>query len=268
MSDESVYNIIKEASQAPQKGPRYQSVRKGMDIPPTYSTFGLHGTSVAVGNVGGYADDDVPCAHPAKKGASSFGKPISHTIDPKEFLKMTGNRGVQPGSTSPKRYERTAVQDKKPGVPKKEEKPIMGLKSDKNFIVANVVENTLAVPKKKQENVVNTPTTDKFGKVPTYVTMRKNELQSQKNRDAEYVANSAAAAEKFQEITGSELKSLRDSLQARWEQVNREFGTMGFQVETESKKRRHEQLDLELRTIEAGLEKLGRARVFVYDEQK
>jgi hypothetical protein len=35
-------------------------------------------------------------------------------------------------------------QFKKPGVPKKDEKPIMGLVSDKNYIVANAVENILA----------------------------------------------------------------------------------------------------------------------------
>ena len=34
--------------------------------------------------------------------------------------------------------------DKKPDVPKKDEKPIMGLVSDKNYIVANAVENILA----------------------------------------------------------------------------------------------------------------------------
>jgi hypothetical protein len=33
---------------------------------------------------------------------------------------------------------------KKPDVPKKDEKPIMGLVSDKNYIVANAVENILA----------------------------------------------------------------------------------------------------------------------------
>ena len=33
---------------------------------------------------------------------------------------------------------------KKPPVPKKDEKPIHGLVSDKNFIVANAVENILA----------------------------------------------------------------------------------------------------------------------------
>ena len=33
---------------------------------------------------------------------------------------------------------------RKPGVPKRDEKPIQGLVSDKNFIVANAVENILA----------------------------------------------------------------------------------------------------------------------------
>jgi hypothetical protein len=33
---------------------------------------------------------------------------------------------------------------KKPSVPKRDEKPIQGLVSDKNFIVANAVENILA----------------------------------------------------------------------------------------------------------------------------
>lgn len=40
------------------------------------------------------------------------------------------------------KYQREG--DKKPAVPKKDEKPIMGLVSDKNFIVANAVENILA----------------------------------------------------------------------------------------------------------------------------
>jgi hypothetical protein len=35
-------------------------------------------------------------------------------------------------------------EEKKPAIPKKEEKPIMGLVSEKNFIVANAVENILA----------------------------------------------------------------------------------------------------------------------------
>jgi hypothetical protein len=36
---------------------------------------------------------------------------------------------------------------KRAPVPKKADKPIMGLVSDKNYIVANAVENILAAPK-------------------------------------------------------------------------------------------------------------------------
>ena len=39
----------------------------------------------------------------------------------------------------------------KPAVPKRDEKPIHGLVSDKNFIVANAVENILAAPKLPQQ---------------------------------------------------------------------------------------------------------------------
>ena len=38
---------------------------------------------------------------------------------------------------------------KKPAVPKVDEKPIMGLKSDKNFITSNAVDVILMAPKKK-----------------------------------------------------------------------------------------------------------------------
>lgn len=41
---------------------------------------------------------------------------------------------------------------KKVAVPKKDEKPIMGLVSDKNFIVSNAVENILAAPQLPSNN--------------------------------------------------------------------------------------------------------------------
>jgi hypothetical protein len=41
------------------------------------------------------------------------------------------------------KFNYTADQ-RKPAVPKKDEKPILGLVSDKNYIVANAVENILA----------------------------------------------------------------------------------------------------------------------------
>ena len=46
---------------------------------------------------------------------------------------------------------------KKPPVPKIDEKPVMGLKSNKNFINTNAVENIMSVAKKPQPKYVDTP---------------------------------------------------------------------------------------------------------------
>lgn len=56
--------------------------------------------------------------------------------------------------------------DKKPAIPKKEEKPIMGLVSDKNFIVANAVENILAAPRLPENKNKDYLKKKNFGKVP------------------------------------------------------------------------------------------------------
>jgi len=54
-------------------------------------------------------------------------------------------------------------------VPKKDEKPIMGLRSNKNFIVTNAVENILAAPKTMPEEPSWTSKRD-YGRVPDYLT--------------------------------------------------------------------------------------------------
>ena len=58
---------------------------------------------------------------------------------------------------------------KKVAVPKKDEKPIMGLVSDKNFIVSNAVENILAAPKLPTNNEKDFLKKKNYGKVPKYL---------------------------------------------------------------------------------------------------
>jgi hypothetical protein len=66
-----------------------------------------------------------------------------------------------------KKYERDGA--KKVQVPKKDEKPIMGLVSDKNFIVSNAVENILAAPKLPANNDKDYLKKKNYGKVPKYL---------------------------------------------------------------------------------------------------
>lgn len=71
--------------------------------------------------------------------------------------------------------------EKKVAVPKRDEKPIQGLVSDKNFIVANAVENILAAPKlpgNKDKDYLKKKT---YGKTPKYLTNIKNEIEDEYN---------------------------------------------------------------------------------------
>ena len=65
------------------------------------------------------------------------------------------------------KYDRQGA--KKVAVPKKDEKPIMGLVSDKNFIVSNAVENILAAPKLPSNNEKDFLKKKNYGKVPKYL---------------------------------------------------------------------------------------------------
>ena len=69
--------------------------------------------------------------------------------------------------------------EKKVPVPKKDEKPIMGLVSDKNFIVSNAVENILAAPKLPSNNERDFLKKKNYGKVPKYLQTIKKEIEDE-----------------------------------------------------------------------------------------
>jgi len=56
---------------------------------------------------------------------------------------------------------------RKPPVPKRDEQPILGLKTNKNFITQNAIENIMAVPKKPEKNYADTRKGDKHPLEPS-----------------------------------------------------------------------------------------------------
>jgi hypothetical protein len=55
----------------------------------------------------------------------------------------------------------------------------MGLVSDKNYIVANAVENILAAPKVKENKDADYLKKKHYGKVPNYLTKIKQEIDDE-----------------------------------------------------------------------------------------
>lgn len=75
------------------------------------------------------------------------------------------------------KYEYECAHKKEP-VPLASEKPVMGLKSGKNFVVTNAVENILSVPKVAKEEVKYVNKKD-YGKVPEYLDKIKSSIEQE-----------------------------------------------------------------------------------------
>lgn len=71
-----------------------------------------------------------------------------------EFLTKHSKEPQLPEKT---KFQFPDEETRKPGVPRQTEKPLMGLKSNKDFVQTNAVENIMSVPKKPAANFVDTP---------------------------------------------------------------------------------------------------------------
>jgi hypothetical protein len=61
-------------------------------------------------------------------------------------------------------------------VPRRDEKPVMGLVSQKNYITVNDVNNILAVPKNPVSTDVNYLQKQDYGRVPQYLSSVKEQI--------------------------------------------------------------------------------------------
>lgn len=141
--EESIYQLIPKTPIKINRPPKYRS-KYPYTIPPSYSTLCTHTTSKpGVANVGGDWQD-VRVSHPTLAASAIFGSLNNErSLSPSNYLK----KGVGPSIVA-KSLDSNMLkhhcQGSKPKVPSKDDPPIHGLKSHKNFIVANAVENILA----------------------------------------------------------------------------------------------------------------------------
>lgn len=116
---ESIYNLIPQQERVVRKPPMYRSRHKPTQ--PVDSTFNTK---------------KVTTRRLATK------KP-----DPKKFLtRNSGHTRSKSAPSAAQQQGRKKRVNKKPAVPRRTEKPILGLQSSKDFVVGNAVENILAGP--------------------------------------------------------------------------------------------------------------------------
>ena len=113
---------------------------------------------------------------------------------------------------------------KKVAVPLKDEKPIMGLVSDKNFIVSNAVENILAAPKLPSSHDRDFLKKKNYGKVPRYLQTIKKEIEDEYQlvREMQIEDEADMDRQKFL-MADDEKQELIQALKKKWEVVHKEY---------------------------------------------
>ena len=263
--EESVYNLIPKEQYVAPKQKRYTSQYPG-DLAPTGSTFGLTTTSKATcSNLGGKFNLEGG-SHSAQAAGATLGKPKGAVApQPGSFTKKNTGNPILVNKTEIGKFERGT--QSKPAVPKRDERPIHGLVSDKNFIVANAVENILAAPKlqaSKEQDYLKKKT---YGRVPAYVSKIKNEIQDEYNlvREMQLEEQNERDRQKFL-MPEEERQELIAALKKKWEALNKQFQAQAhyaMPLDTIGKKARCDALTRQMDVLETDIKRLQKSYIFV-----
>jgi hypothetical protein len=269
--EESIYNMLPPKVEPLPKMPMHKSKFPG-DMPPSASTFKTRSCSVT--NLVGAKEKEKTLGHSESVGHSTFGLPPgSFHPNPKKILQKCSScpkvmslkelKKVNPDALAPPKHAPSRM----PPVPRITEKPIMNLVSSKNFVTANAVENILAAPKKVGVEVKDYLHKEDYGKVPTYLTKIKNDIQE----EYDYIRRLQEEEERMmvesqqRSLTAEEQYALIEGLKAKWEKVNTDYQatTHITLMDSIGKKIRKEKYEAMLALIEKDIEKLNKGSIIV-----
>merc|ERR1712196_19 len=172
----------------------------------------------------------------------------------------------------PRKFTYKDTMERKPAVPTRNEKPVMGLVTSKNFITCNAVENILAVPKKTDVRQVSYMNKKGYGKVPAYLEKVKGEIQDEYNyiMQMQEMANEEMDDEGYgrtRMLSEGERIEMLNGLKTNWDRINKAYQTLSFTLDTPAKKQRKEEFEAQLEQLERDIEKLSKGTLFIEEDQ-
>ena len=217
---ESIYNIIPPEEIPMLKEKRYRSKFPPL-LPPTYSTL-CHKTTSRPGITNPKGAFEIEGgAHSHRGFHSTFWllKGLAKQ-DPQSFSKK-GSGFFAKVNQSNCHYSK---QERKPPIPQNNDKPIMGLVSEKNYIISNAVENILSVPKNATKEKVNYLAKRTYGKVPKYISKVKTDIgdEYQIVKDLHIQEEDEKMREKYL-MPDDERRDLIAALKKKWEIVHKKY---------------------------------------------
>ncbi|XP_064614205.1 enkurin-like [Liolophura sinensis] len=159
---------------------------------------------------------------------------------------------------------------RRPAVPAPSDRPLMGLKTTKNFITTNAVENITSVPKKAEKIYVDTKKGDKhkldtsglepiyikkkdFGETPQYLLKRREEIRKAQEEYDAYIAEHFRRGT-MKQLTREEREHILMGLKANWEEIHKEYQGLSVVTDTAPKKNRKERMEAEMKQLERDIQ--------------
>jgi len=240
--EESIYNLIPKVTQKPPK-PAVHVSKFASPVKNEYKTN--------------------------KNPSKTMGPAKVPLNEPKKFMKKHEKEPKLPDKTCfnyPDKDRRRAP------VPEHTERPVMGLKSNKNFITTNAVENIMSVPKKPAANFADTrhgsthalepsglaPKYSKkkdYGKTPAYLAKRKEEVEQAQRDYDEYIKESFKRGA-MDSLSDEERQSIIQGLKKNWEEIHHLYQGLSVVTDTAPKKNRKERMEAEMNQLEKDIELL------------
>jgi len=249
ISEESIYNLIPREEIKHQKPPRH--------------------TSKFRGNVKEEVNTN-------KAEYKTMGQAKVPTRPPDNFLKKHEKEPQLPDKSG---FKYPDDESRRPAVPKQTDKPVMGLRTTKNFITQNAVENIMSVPKKPEKNFVDTRGGDKqalersgmepkyvhkkeFGKTPGYLSKRQEEMRRAQEEYDEYVAEHFRRGA-MKQLSAEQRNEILQGLKHNWEEIHHQYQGISVVTDTAPKKNRKERMEAEMKQLERDIETLEKHK-FIY----
>lgn len=201
-------------------------------------------------------------AHKNRSASAHFGQPIgTQKPNPDSFRKKgTGTMILQ----DPTKFT-YKTQERRPAVPKKDEAPILGLKTSKNYIISNAVEVILK-PAKAGPSQNDYLKKKNYGQVPSYLEKVKADIDEEYStlRQLKQEQQDEEEKQKFL-MSNEEIERLKEGLKSKWESVNKVYQSITHirKPDTQGLKRKKETCEKEMIQIEKDLALLEKPFVFV-----
>lgn len=243
VDEESIYNLLPPTQEVPTRPPRHTSKFPGK-VDPKLFAFGQNKAQLH----------------------ATFGLPNGHNAQhPTQYVRAHEKEPALPDPKPPSNPKEKV----RPPVPGKDEKPVLGLQSNKNFITANAVEVILAKPKKVPQDEFVWTSRPGYGKTPVYLRRNKARVAAEREQLETYLKmrHDPEPGQHVSQLSPGERAELLRHLKLKWASINDAYQKLPLSTDSEQKKHRKEELERTLAEVEKDIKSLERGEVvLVVDE--